>query len=153
MVLRELKPDVSAMPAMAFSDVPAGAYGYDIVMQAAALQMMTGKGDGTFDRFGYVTRGQLAKMLVQVYDLKLAGQPPVFRDVAASNVFAPYIDVLASHRLITGYPDATFRPYEPVTRLHFALFYSRLLQQLEAPSTPPNVELIPKPTDPTIVDQ
>jgi hypothetical protein len=54
--------------------------------------------------------------------------PPVFRDVASSNVHAHAIDCAASHDIARGYTDRTYRPHESVRRDHMASFVVRALQ-------------------------
>lgn len=48
-----------------------------------------------------------------------------FKDVDASFWAKPYIEALATEKIITGFPDGAFRPNEPVTRAQFAAIISK----------------------------
>ena len=64
-----------------------------------------------------VTRGQLTKIVV--IGAGWALQTPAtatFSDVAAGNVFYPFIETAVCHGIISGYDDHTFRPTNPATR-------------------------------------
>jgi hypothetical protein len=45
--------------------------------------------------------------------------PSSFQDVPAGSWEAPFVEELACHGIISGYPDGTFRPSAPVTRAEF----------------------------------
>ncbi|OLP16422.1 hypothetical protein BST81_20775 [Leptolyngbya sp. 'hensonii'] len=47
-----------------------------------------------------------------------------------------YIETLASRGIITGFPDGTFRPEEPVTRVQYAIIVSKAFSNIPA-SRPP----------------
>ncbi len=58
-----------------------------------------------------VTRGQLAKIVVIGAGWTLHIPPtPTFIDVAAGNVFYPFIETAVCHGAVGGYSDSTFRP-------------------------------------------
>ncbi len=74
----------------------------------------------------------------------LAGTPPTaaaetsgvwFSDVADDAWYAPHLSHIASLGITTGYPDGTFRPDQPITRAHTAVFIVRALQ-LEPSGSP-----------------
>ena len=48
-----------------------------------------------------------------------------FSDVAPDHEFAGEIDWLADVGIITGFPDGTFRPMEPITRQAAAAWLER----------------------------
>ncbi|MGE8082098.1 S-layer homology domain-containing protein [Peribacillus loiseleuriae] len=77
-----------------------------------------------------LTRAQLAKILVNAFDLKLNGKVKNFSDVSPSDWSYTYIQILASNGITTG-SNGKFLPNEPVTRQHFALFLARCLESLE----------------------
>ena len=59
----------------------------------------------------YVTRGQLAKIVVIGAGWALLTPPtPTFTDVTTDNVFYSYIETAVCHGVISGYNDSTFRP-------------------------------------------
>ena len=102
------------------------------VMVAAGI--IDGVGNNSFDPNGTLTREQAAKlityMLMGENSDKLGVEGSSFNDVAATRWSAPAIEYCAAMGIIdgagdgnfypagklTGYPDGTFRPNEPLTR-------------------------------------
>lgn len=126
MILRELGVKTGDAPNPNFKDVKPGSYGYEEIAKAAQLGIISGKPDGNFDTYGKLTRGQMAKILVNAYQLK--GTYMVdFKDVTSTDARLENIRALAAHSITTGYSDGTFRPNATLTRAHFALFMARLL--------------------------
>ncbi len=100
-----------------FTDVAAGNVFYPFIETALAHGIISGYSDGTFRPGNPVTRGQLSKIIVgaQGWAINTAGGPH-FTDVAAGNIFYPFIETALSHTIISGYNDGTFRPGNPATR-------------------------------------
>ena len=79
--------------------------------------LVSGYLDGTFRPNNNVTRGQLAKIVVQAAKLKLDNpETPTFSDVSAGSTFYRYVETAYSHGLLSGYPDGTFRVGEQANR-------------------------------------
>lgn len=114
-----------------FTDLQPGDYGYDIVAKAVELGFIGGKtaADGSkyFDPSAPLTRGQMAKILVEGYDLPKL-KDITFTDVTLGNGYKDYISALASNNITTGYLDDTFRPSLTISRQHFATFMARMLE-------------------------
>lgn len=77
-----------------------------------------------------LTRGQMAKILVNTFDLKMKGKRIDFLDVKSSNVFYDYIQILASNGITIG-SHGKFMPNDPVTRQHFSIFLHRTLEVIK----------------------
>jgi hypothetical protein len=106
-----------------FSDVTGDVYAAEIE-KAVALGFIKGNPDGTFRPKTPLTREQLVSMVVgalgTLQNLKI--------EVPASITTQPYPDVLANrwsaakiqwaqqNKIVTGYPDGSFKPDKPVTR-------------------------------------
>ncbi|MCL1699726.1 S-layer homology domain-containing protein [Lysinibacillus sp. Bpr_S20] len=101
---------------------------YEIIKPFYEAGIIDGSGDN-MNPNQYLTRAQLAKILVNAFDLHLVGEPVAFKDVQATNEFNPYIQILASHNITTG-SNGNFMPNQPVSRQHFAVFLSRTLKML-----------------------
>ncbi|MTV24977.1 S-layer homology domain-containing protein [Nitriliruptoraceae bacterium ZYF776] len=94
----------------------------------AAWDVTQGKGDGSYDPRGRVSRGQMASFL----DRALAAvgrRPPApsttrFRD-ARGTTHAAAIERLAGAGLVAGRADGTYGPQDPVTRAQMATFLRR----------------------------
>src|SRR5206468_6427011 len=93
-----------------FSDVAVNDELASYIETAYAHGLVSGYADGTFRPNNNVTRGQLAKIVVQASGLKLANpSTPSFSDVAVGTTFYQYIETAYAHSLLSGYPDGTYR--------------------------------------------
>jgi len=104
-----------------FTDVPPTHIYYK---QIAAIQnagIMSGKGDNTFDPNGKLTRGQMAVIIANAFNLTGDTTKP-FSDVPADHPFYRFVQALASNKVTSGYEDGTFKPGEHINRAHFAIF-------------------------------
>ncbi|CAM5182364.1 hypothetical protein UACE39S_04885 [Ureibacillus acetophenoni] len=126
MILKELGVDTSNAPNPGFKDVHPGSYGYKEIAKAAELGIISGKPDGNFDPNGILTRGQMAVILVNAYDLKGTSSHK-FKDVKESDGKYPFVQTLVSHSIAGGYPDNTYRPNLTMNRGQFAAFLARYL--------------------------
>ncbi len=78
---------------------------------------MSGYGDGSFRPYSKVSRGQIAKIIVQAAGLKLANpDKPSFSDVPAGSTFYNYIETAYANHILSGYTDGSFKPNAPATR-------------------------------------
>lgn len=73
-----------------------------------------------------LTRGELAEMLYTLLDAnnKDRSSENSFSDVAGKSC-AQAVGYLASYGILSGYPDGTFRPDDPVSRAQFAVLLHR----------------------------
>ena len=122
---RMLKLDMTDKTQL-FTDVPSD---YEHVAAINALfekGIISGYSDGTFRPNAIVTRGQLAKILVNAFELKESqeGQLP-FTDVAPNSDLAKYVQTLLNHSITQGTSATTFSPTNPVTRGQMASFVVR----------------------------
>ncbi|WP_077212585.1 S-layer homology domain-containing protein [Bacillus dakarensis] len=126
------KPDI-VPPDPGFTDVKPGDYGYEEIAMAVHLGIISGKEDPTtneryFDPWGKLTRAQMSKILTKTYHL--SGQyDSEFRDVGSSYWAYDEINSLAASNIAVGYPNNEYKPNEPLTRNHFALFLSRTKEE------------------------
>lgn len=126
-------------PNPGLTDMQPGTHGYAEVSKAVELGIVSGKtasdGSSYFDARGNLTRGQMAKILVEVMDFPI-DTSHTFGDVPPSNGYADYISTLAAQGVTKGYLDGTFRPNEPISRQHFAVFVARMLNDDFKPGAP-----------------
>ncbi|MBA2133858.1 S-layer homology domain-containing protein [Capillibacterium thermochitinicola] len=115
-------PVVQAVPA----DV-AGHWVEDSVKNLIAQGILHGYPDGTFRPDQSITRAELAKTLAVAYGLNAAGDQGQFPD-AKGHWAENYIAALAEAKIITGYPDGSFKPEAPVTRAEMVVMLTRLLK-------------------------
>jgi Bacterial Ig domain/S-layer homology domain/Bacterial Ig-like domain len=126
MILREMGVDTSGSPDPGLTDMQPGSYGYEDVAAAVKLGFISGKNDGTFDPFGTLTRGQMAKILVKAYHLN-GNIERDFTDVTKEHWAYDFINTLAANNITTGYDDNTFRANQQISRQHFSVFMARYL--------------------------
>lgn len=132
MIIREMGLDTTNRPDPNFQDVTPGSYGYDVIATAVDEGIISGKNNGTiFDPYGNLTRAQMAKILVNAYNLEGKSDQD-FLDIDKNHWAYDYISTLAYNKITTGYEDQTFRPLENIKRSHFALFLTRYIQQNES---------------------
>ena len=109
----------------AFKDVKPGDWFFEDVMQAASAGIVKGQGDGIFAPKDNVTRRDFAIMLSRVLGVDLEGDAVVpFVDVKPDDYGIVAIAYCASHGIVNGYEDTTFRPNEYITRQEAAKMIS-----------------------------
>lgn len=130
-----------AYAATSFSDVPAGAQFHDEIIWLADQGVVKGYPDGTYHPLESVTRDAMAAFLY-----RMAGSPAYtapaaspFTDVSTTQQFYKEMSWLASEGISKGWPDGTFRPFEPVARDAMAAFLYRFAgsPSYTAPATSP----------------
>ena len=145
MIIRDIDPVKKNVQDPGFTDVTTESTSYYEIARAVELGIISGKtadnGTKFFDTSGTLTRGQLAKILTNTYQLKLLGTTKNYKDVSKSNGYYSSIQILTSNRITTGYENGYFKVNEPVSRVHFAVFMARTLDD----KFKPKIEL-EKPT-------
>ena len=88
--------------------------------------IVSGVGDNLFDPERPVTREEIAVMVQNILG-ETGGETVSFPDVAQDTHPWSYdaIEALSGLGIITGYPDGSFRPTNPVTRAEFAALAAR----------------------------
>lgn len=94
-----------------FPDVPETNPYYEYIQKASALGIVHGYEDGFFRPYTTITRGQIAKVLVEAFD------PPAnntftqtFDDVPSTHIFYNHINAAIQAGYFQGYPDGLMRP-------------------------------------------
>ena len=126
---------VSPSCQVAFTDVLPGSTFYDYVRCLSCRNVLGGYADNTFRPYNNVTRGQLAKIVSNAAGYTGTPTTQSFQDVAPDNTFYVYIERIASHGIISGYTDGTFRPYSNATRGQIAKIVANAAGYTETPST------------------
>ncbi|MED4301248.1 S-layer homology domain-containing protein [Geobacillus stearothermophilus] len=126
MIVRQLGLETDEELPMPFADVKPGSTGYEEIALAAALGIVSGKTERSFDPYGKLTRAQMAKMFANAYHLS-GKMKTDFWDVKPDHWAYSYVHALAANEVTLGYPDGSFRPNAPLTRLQFALFMARYM--------------------------
>lgn len=136
-----------------FKDVPKSHPNYDIVQKVYRAGIFDGKTDGNFGIADNLTRAQMAKVMVEAFDLVIH-EGYIFSDVGESHWAKDYISSLYMSGITIG-SDGKFMPSDSVSRAHYAAFLFRALNPDDAPKpekplqpTPPKQEVKPEPPKP-----
>ena len=81
---------------------------------------LTGYPDSTFGADRNMTRAEVAQMFYALLKNKNVMITTSFSDVSNDAWYATAVKTMASLGMMSGYPDGTFRPDEPITRAEFA---------------------------------
>ncbi len=105
-----------------FWDVPASGELYGRVTHLNVLGAVIGRGDRTFGPSGAALRAQVAKMVVEGYELgqeSSTGSVLSFPDLPDDGAAYPYgyVQAAVANGLLQGYGDGRFGPWEPMTRV------------------------------------
>lgn len=121
---RALSLDTSKAGTQKFKDVPTSHSYFKEINAIANANLVGGKGDGTFDPAGELTRAQMAAILVKAY--KLSGQSTTkFKDVRTDHWAYKQIQTLAYNKVTTGDGKGNFSPNNPINRGQFSAFLYR----------------------------
>lgn len=108
-----------------FTDVSASHPNHDAIAAVAAAGIFTGNGAGAFNPNEHLTRAQLAKVLVEAFNLQ-GSTDVTFNDVPTSHWASDYISTLYYNDVTKGYGDGNFGINDKVTASQFKLFIERL---------------------------
>jgi hypothetical protein len=132
-----------------FTDVPPSYVFYNVIETAVHHGVISGYSDGTFRPGADVTRGQIAKIIVnaQGWPIDTRGGPH-FGDVPPDSTFYSFVETAVTRGIISGYADHTFRPGNPATRGQIAkIVYNALLIGPSVTGTPATRTPTARPTN------
>lgn len=117
-----------ASAAVNFNDIN-NSFAKDAILKLAEMGILNGKGEGTFDPTGNVTRAEFAKILVLSLGLKTDAAPATgtFSDVGTDHWSYKYVEAAVAAKLINGLGDGKFGPSEQLTREQMATLFVRAL--------------------------
>lgn len=107
-----------------FSDVATNHPQLDAIIAVSDAGIFSGN-DGKFDPSGEMTRAQLAKVLVEAFNLK-GSTVTSFKDVPKDHWATEYINILYHNEITTGYGDGNYGLSDKVTASQFKKFTDRL---------------------------
>lgn len=109
----------SSNETFAYTDINENHWAYDAVMAATESGFFSGEGE--FRPNESLTRGELADILANAYELSLPEQEIVFADLSREHPFYDEIMLVAANDIMKGFDDGTFRPNEKVKRDQLAM--------------------------------
>ena len=111
-----------------FNDVKQTHWASEYIGAMEAAGILSGYNDGSFRPNASLSREEMATLIVRAYNL--TGESPVqFSDVKKDSWSYDYIETLVANKIVTGFPDGTFHPKEPIKRAEFAVMMSKLLNE------------------------
>ena len=93
-------------------------------------RIMTGYGDGRFAPDDHINRAQALTLIQRIMKLELEGgdSDVDFTDVKSGEWFTGPVRLGVKRGWITGHPDGSFRPADPVTRAGWAAILARAFE-------------------------
>ena len=129
-VLHRIDGNPKAKAAIAFTDVPVGAYYEDAVAWAVSSGIVEGYGDGVFGSSDPITREQMAVMLyrfAQYKGVKVSGAGETFSDADNIAEWAKEaVDWATGVGVLNGMGDGTYAPKSTATRAQGAAVFVRI---------------------------
>ncbi|MDO4813036.1 MAG: S-layer homology domain-containing protein [Eubacteriales bacterium] len=122
-LLREKTVEQSA----SFADVSSQAWYAEAVETLAAIRIVKGVGENTFEPMRSITRAEFAAICARFAKALVGGK--TFADVN-DHWAAEEISTAAFYGWIYGYEDGTFAPDKPITRQEAAAIVNRMLYRL-----------------------
>ncbi len=117
-----------ACPKTPFSDVSSSDWYCPYVTQLKQQGIISGYPNGTFNPNGYITRGEIAKMIVLADNVtppqQCATDP--FTDVDITSWYCRYVEAAKQAGLVHGFSDGTYKPNEDITRADLAIIIARM---------------------------
>lgn len=112
-----------------FKDVSKKNAHYKNILALTKRGIIHGFGDGTFRPNQPVTRGQVAKIIADIFQVDTSNVVnPNFEDVTPETPFYGEIAMLVSAGVIKGYSDNTYRPNDILTRGQMAKILAKAFQ-------------------------
>ncbi|WP_404405275.1 S-layer homology domain-containing protein [Jeotgalibacillus malaysiensis] len=116
-----------------FPDIDETYWGHDYITLLEKEGVVSGDSEGNFNPGQSLNRAQIAKMLVEGFDLPFDENDTDtgFSDVDADDWEAPYVKALVDAGITTGTTPDTFSSYQSVTRYQLAAFIDRYYENFE----------------------
>ncbi|MEL6552483.1 MAG: S-layer homology domain-containing protein [Cyanobacteria bacterium J06621_11] len=102
--------------AILFDDVPQDYWAAPYIDALSSRGLISGYEDGTFKPDQPVTRAQIANIVSRTFDLTSDKENLEFTDVTEDNWARESIGEVVKGGFMTGFPNDTFEPNQPVTR-------------------------------------
>jgi len=125
-----------------FSDIQEH-WAANFIVQLMNAGIVKGSGNGTFLPNANITRAEHAALLVKAFDITPVRADNTFSDVPANFWASKVIQQAYRAGFLSGYPDGTFKPNQPILRQDVLVSLIRALPG----STPANPEILKAYTD------
>ncbi len=114
--------------AQEFSDLRPDHWCYNKIVDFEERGYVTGYDDGEFKPDRIITRAEYVTIVNNFFGYATSAENTAkFSDVSEDDWFEPYVSEAVKRGYISGYPDGTFRPYEPIRRQEATVILSKIL--------------------------
>ena len=122
------------MPTLAFTDISSH-WAKACIEQLAERNIVKGYPDGTFRPDGTVSRAEFTALVYSVFPASLPVRPALtFADVPVSHWAKTSVEWAYERGFLSGYPDQTFRPDIPISRVQAIAVLATALQYVFPPT-------------------
>ena len=111
-----------------YKDVADNLWSVTAISYMSNLKMVKGYPDGNFRPYANITRAEFAAMVVRFENISAVGNKE-FTDLQKDHWAYEVIQKAAQAGWISGYPDGTFRPDQPITRAEVVAITNRMLNR------------------------
>ena len=111
------KPNVSPKKAIKFKDVDDKFWAHPYIDELVKRDAIDGFKDGTFRPNESINRAEFSALLKKAFNPKQTLEIPIFKDVKEDYWGLQVIHETAKNGFLRGYPDSTFRPTQPISRV------------------------------------
>ncbi|MFJ8461680.1 S-layer homology domain-containing protein [Lysinibacillus xylanilyticus] len=132
----------SKVPYKQYTDIPKTHPYFDPIQRLQQAGVIKADAKGNFNPTQNLTRGEMALILANAFKLEAKGKHP-FKDVSQTTEEGKAIAALYEAEIATGYTETTFKPNEPLSRAHYAVFLYRALNYQKNAGKPTETD-IPK---------
>ena len=131
-----LQLNTQNVPNPQFKDVPTTHQYYGAIAALAQAGIVSGFEDDTYRPQATITRGHMAKIIVEGLQLQAKGASN-FSDVPSNHQYKAYVDALFTNGITKGQPDGStvYGVNNAVTRGQIATFIARAKEALTKPDT------------------
>ena len=110
-----------------YKDIPDDLWSVTAISYMSKLGMVKGYPDGKFMPRAAITRAEFAAMATRFADISAGSK--TFTDVAKDHWAYDVIQKAAGAEWISGYPDGSFKPDQPITRAEVVAITNRMLNR------------------------
>lgn len=125
--LLENRPEKGRIYSRDYKDVPDSLWSVTAISYMSKLGIIKGYPDGNFKPNGSITRAEFAAIASRFDNLTVGDK--TFIDVSADHWAYDSIKKAAKAGWISGYPDGTFKPDQPITRAEVVTITNRMLNR------------------------
>lgn len=110
-------PTETSVEAVNFADVPDDYWASPYITALAQRKIMKGVKDDTFQPNSSITRAEFAALLRSAFEQKATLETPNFKDISSNFWAWSAIQDTSKTNFLRGYPDNTFQPQQPISRV------------------------------------